>query len=301
MRNKKLSELIENIYKNRQNDYKEDYNKAKSFDLDEIRHVNYMIKVDLSITIFITILINLLKEVFIKLIDNIFSFFGIDAPNIGLYITIIILAIFIAYFIIAVKKQTFKISLLQDLQDDKKKNLDNNLNIVTEESSSALEIENNNLEINNDDVLSEVQSSNGESVIKAMPNKIKHLEMIQGIINRLANNSFTLKNWTITLTVAAITFISKTEDNKYMLIAYFPIVLFWILSTYYLYLENLFRQLYNKIIGKDEKDIDFKMNIKDIENKVLLIKKSILSISQLLFYIASLIIVTLFLKYVGVL
>lgn len=28
-----------------------------------------------------------------------------------------------------------------------------------------------------------------------MENKIKHLEFIQGVINRMANNSFMLKGW----------------------------------------------------------------------------------------------------------
>lgn len=36
-----------------------------------------------------------------------------------------------------------------------------------------------------------------------MENKIKHLEMIEHIIERMAKNSFQLKTWTMTL-VAAI-------------------------------------------------------------------------------------------------
>ena len=32
-----------------------------------------------------------------------------------------------------------------------------------------------------------------------MENKIKYLEMIQSVINRMANNSFCLKGWTVTL------------------------------------------------------------------------------------------------------
>ncbi len=134
-----------------------------------------------------------------------------------------------------------------------------------------------------------------------MNNKIKHLEMIQSVINRLANNSFTLKSWTITLVVAIITFISKSEDKKYMMIVYFPIILFMILSTYYLYLEKLFRKLYNNVIAKDEDDIDFKMNIMDLPSKPKLLLKSFFSITQMLFYFSSLLAVSLFLKYVGVL
>ena len=32
-----------------------------------------------------------------------------------------------------------------------------------------------------------------------MEKKIKHLEMIQGVINRMAGNSFALKGWSVTL------------------------------------------------------------------------------------------------------
>lgn len=32
-----------------------------------------------------------------------------------------------------------------------------------------------------------------------MDNKLKHLELIQGVINRMASNSFKLKGWAVTL------------------------------------------------------------------------------------------------------
>ena len=32
-----------------------------------------------------------------------------------------------------------------------------------------------------------------------MDRKMKHLEMIQGVISRMANNSFMLKGWAVTL------------------------------------------------------------------------------------------------------
>jgi len=32
-----------------------------------------------------------------------------------------------------------------------------------------------------------------------MEKKLKHLEMLQGVINRMANNSFLLKGWSVVL------------------------------------------------------------------------------------------------------
>ena len=46
-----------------------------------------------------------------------------------------------------------------------------------------------------------------------MENKLKHLEMIQGIINRMASNSFALKGWSVTL-VAGIFALSSKDAKK---------------------------------------------------------------------------------------
>lgn len=57
-------------------------------------------------------------------------------------------------------------------------------------------------------------------------NKLKHLEMIQGIINRMASNSFALKGWAVTLVAGIFALASKDTDKIYFLIAYVPIVVF---------------------------------------------------------------------------
>ena len=36
----------------------------------------------------------------------------------------------------------------------------------------------------------------------SMPNKLKHLDMIKAIIERMSKNCFQLKSWTMTLVVA---------------------------------------------------------------------------------------------------
>ena len=94
-----------------------------------------------------------------------------------------------------------------------------------------------------------------------MGNKIKHLEMIQGIINRMAGNSFALKGWAVTLVAGIFVLSSKDSDKMYFLIAYVPIFVFWFLDTYYLMQERLFRSLYNKVRILEENIIDFSMNI----------------------------------------
>lgn len=67
--------------------------------------------------------------------------------------------------------------------------------------------------------------------------------MIQGVINRMARNSFALKGWAVTL------------------VAYIPILVFWGLDAYYLLQEKLFRALFNKTRTTDETIIDFSMDV----------------------------------------
>lgn len=78
---------------------------------------------------------------------------------------------------------------------------------------------------------------------------IAHLPLIQGIINRMGNNSFLIKGWTVTL-VAAIFALAATGTNQhFILVALIPIIVFWFLDSYYLKQERLYRELYNDVIA----------------------------------------------------
>src|ERR1039458_2620376 len=87
-----------------------------------------------------------------------------------------------------------------------------------------------------------------------MENKRKHLEMIQGIINRMASNLFYLKGWTITLIAALFALAAKDANPKYIFVAYFPVIIFWVLDGYFLSQERRFRALYDDVRMLDEKD-----------------------------------------------
>jgi len=93
-----------------------------------------------------------------------------------------------------------------------------------------------------------------------MENKRKHLEFIQGAINRMAGNLFFLRGWTITLIAALFAFFAKKTNTDFIFIVYFPVIIFWILDGYFLSQERLFRALYNHVRKLDEKEIDFSMD-----------------------------------------
>lgn len=98
-----------------------------------------------------------------------------------------------------------------------------------------------------------------------MDNKYKHLELVQGIVNRMASNSFMLKGWAVTLVAGIFALAGKDTDKLYFLVAYVPILVFWGLDAYYLFQERLYRSLYEKVRKIEEDDIDFSLKTTTVE------------------------------------
>ncbi len=94
-----------------------------------------------------------------------------------------------------------------------------------------------------------------------MENKHKHLEFIQTVITRMGGNSFFLKGWTVTLVAALFALSVEDMNDAYIVMAYFPTIIFWILDGYYLSQERRFRNLYDHVRKLDDKEIDFSMDI----------------------------------------
>jgi hypothetical protein len=90
--------------------------------------------------------------------------------------------------------------------------------------------------------------------------KHKHLDFVQAAINRMASNLFLLKGWSITLIAALFALAAKDSNKFYVLIAYFPLFIFWSLDGYFLSQERKFRALYEHVRRLDEKQIDFSMD-----------------------------------------
>jgi len=93
--------------------------------------------------------------------------------------------------------------------------------------------------------------------------KLKHLDLIQGVINRMASNSFSLKNWTVVLVSALFALAARYPDNNFVAIAFLPVASFWLLDGYFLRQERLYRKLYDSVRKLEEENIDFSMNTAD--------------------------------------
>jgi hypothetical protein len=75
----------------------------------------------------------------------------------------------------------------------------------------------------------------------------KHIELVQGVINRMAGNSFLLKGWSVML-VAGLFALAATGGNWcYAAIGLLPSLSFWWLDAYYLQQERLFRKLHDAV------------------------------------------------------
>ena len=77
-----------------------------------------------------------------------------------------------------------------------------------------------------------------------------HLTIMQGVINRMAENSRSCKVWCITLVAATLVMVARTGEPQHALIALVPTLLFLFLDSYYLALERAFIRSQNTFVAK---------------------------------------------------
>lgn len=81
----------------------------------------------------------------------------------------------------------------------------------------------------------------------AREENVKHLEMIQAVIARLGGNSFLIKAWAVTAAAAAYGIAVNRIDWRVGLIGILIVLGFWVLDSYYLRQERLFRLHYDYV------------------------------------------------------
>ena len=101
-----------------------------------------------------------------------------------------------------------------------------------------------------------------------MEKKLKHLEMLQNIIDRMADNSFSLKGWSVVLVSALFALAASGSNTHFVYLAYLPSIMFWILDGYFLWQERLFRKLYDRVRTASESEIDFSMDTSSVRGEV---------------------------------
>lgn len=85
----------------------------------------------------------------------------------------------------------------------------------------------------------------GEDALVQM--RVAHLNMVQGVISRMAGYSSTVKNFAVTIGAASLALAFQEETVVPLWIALGAALLFGGLDAYYLYNEKAFRATYDRI------------------------------------------------------
>lgn len=85
------------------------------------------------------------------------------------------------------------------------------------------------------------------SADKLVDGRIKHLEMLQAIIARMAGQGASLKSYCITLVTAICGLALSLKTPTLALLSFLPVLILWLLDAQYLRLERRFRALFDQV------------------------------------------------------
>ena len=107
--------------------------------------------------------------------------------------------------------------------------------------------------------------------------RIRYLEAIQRVVDRLSNISFILKGWAVSLVAGLMALAASGSNQGFVLIAYIPIVVFWFLDAYFLMMERQYRELFKENIDLSQKLEQF--TLKREKGNIVIYRKALFSIT----------------------
>jgi len=114
-----------------------------------------------------------------------------------------------------------------------------------------------------------------------------HLGFIQQNIQRFGQNSFMCKGWSLTLVLAVLAFTGANQSTGQAVESLVPliIVLFWYLDGYFLRLERLFRNMYDKV--RKLKNSNYDLSVRNYKTKWEFCQRfcCMVTLSNLIFYL----------------
>lgn len=99
--------------------------------------------------------------------------------------------------------------------------------------------------------------------------KYRHLELIQGVVSRMARNSVLVKIWTVSIVTVYV--FSGFSDNPHWLTAVggcFSIFGFWYVDARYLQLERCYVRLHNAVVNGKQVlagDLNYRPYIQEVD------------------------------------
>ncbi len=118
----------------------------------------------------------------------------------------------------------------------------------------------------------------------------KEIDLIQGVINRMANNSFLLKGWTIAIIVGVLALTKDTlltnDITYFSIILLIPLIAFWYLDAFFLHKERCYIKLYDWVVENRSETNDYLYNLdyRRFKNDVDNIWKIMWSSTLIVFY-----------------
>jgi hypothetical protein len=92
------------------------------------------------------------------------------------------------------------------------------------------------------------------------PERIKHLELLQAVVSRLANEAALIRGWALTVSALFFGFAARSLSWRIAAVGMLPVVAFWGLNAYYLRAERRYRSLYQKVRRHDANVEPFSMD-----------------------------------------
>jgi hypothetical protein len=90
--------------------------------------------------------------------------------------------------------------------------------------------------------------------------RIQHLEMIQAVVSRLANEAALIRGWALTVAAAFYGYAAQAADWPVAAVGLLPVIAFWVLNAYYLRAERQYRSLYARVRSHDAAVVPFSMD-----------------------------------------
>lgn len=132
----------------------------------------------------------------------------------------------------------------------------------------------------------------------------KELDLVQGVINRMANNSFLLKGWIVSLVVIVLALSNDSLASQNPLwigiLLLVVILCFWYLDAFFLHREKCYRELYKDILKKranNDRSNLYNLNFEPYKEQVESIWKVMFSNTLRTFYFFPLLLLTAFTVY----
>lgn len=93
------------------------------------------------------------------------------------------------------------------------------------------------------DKLNESKNTDNQQILE------KEIDLVQSCINRMAQNSFIVKGWLVSLITVVLVLLPENFDIRGLcIIGFFITLCFWYLDAFFLKMENLYKLKYEWII-----------------------------------------------------